>query len=57
MSWYLWHGEQLIIKIRVQPKASRDEIVGPYGEEGDTQKYAFVRPLLMARQTPICSSF
>ncbi len=32
MSWYQWQGEQLIITLRVQPRASRDEIVGPYGD-------------------------
>ena len=33
MSWYQWQGEQLILNLRIQPKASRDEIVGPYGED------------------------
>lgn len=32
MSWYRWQGEQLIITLRVQPRASRDEIIGPYVE-------------------------
>lgn len=27
--WYQWQGETLILHVRVQPKASRDEIVGP----------------------------
>lgn len=30
--WYQWQGEQLILNIRVQPRASQDEIVGPHGE-------------------------
>ena len=30
-SWYQWDEEDLLLNIRVQPKASRDEIVGPYG--------------------------
>ena len=29
--WYQWDGDNLLISVRVQPKASRDEIVGPYG--------------------------
>lgn len=44
MSWYLWQGEQLIINLKVQPKASRDEIVGPYGKEGDTLKVRICAP-------------
>jgi len=32
MSWYKWQGKQLIITLRIQPRASRDEIIGPYGE-------------------------
>jgi len=31
--WYQWQGEKLLLNIRVQPRASRDEIVGPHGEE------------------------
>jgi len=27
--WYRWQGDTLILSVRVQPKASRDEIVGP----------------------------
>ena len=37
MSWYQWRGEQLIITLRVQPRASRDEIVGPYGEGEESE--------------------
>lgn len=33
MGWYRWQGQSLILSIRVQPRASRDEIVGPHGEE------------------------
>jgi len=32
LSWYQWQEEQLILNLRIQSKASRDEIVGPYGE-------------------------
>lgn len=28
--WYQWQEENLLLTIRVQPRASRDEIVGPY---------------------------
>ncbi|MCW8825922.1 MAG: DUF167 family protein [Gammaproteobacteria bacterium] len=35
MSWYRWQGEQLLLNLRIQPKSSRDEIVGPYGEGDD----------------------
>lgn len=31
--WYQWQGEQLILNIRVQPRASTDEIVGPHGAD------------------------
>ncbi|MFQ5644040.1 MAG: DUF167 family protein [Thiogranum sp.] len=31
-SWYCWQGELLILDIRVQPGASRDEITGPVGD-------------------------
>jgi len=30
--WYRWKNEALILDIRVQPRASRDEIAGPRGE-------------------------
>ena len=30
--WYQWQGDDLILSVRVQPRASRDEIVGPHGE-------------------------
>jgi len=31
--WYRWDGNDLILEVRVQPRASRDEIVGPHGEQ------------------------
>lgn len=31
MPWFRWQGETLIIDLRVQPRASRDEIAGPQG--------------------------
>jgi uncharacterized protein (TIGR00251 family) len=30
-SWYHWKSDALILDIRVQPRASRDEIAGPLG--------------------------
>lgn len=33
MGYYRWDGEALTLEIRVQPRASRDEIVGPHGEQ------------------------
>lgn len=30
--WYQWEGETLLLRLRVQPRASRDELVGPHGE-------------------------
>jgi len=29
--FYRWEGDALVLNIRVQPRASRDEIVGPLG--------------------------
>jgi uncharacterized protein (TIGR00251 family) len=31
-NWYRWQGEDLLLVLRVQPRASRDEIVGPHGD-------------------------
>jgi uncharacterized protein (TIGR00251 family) len=30
--WYSWQGDALLLKVRVQPRASRDEIAGPQGQ-------------------------
>jgi uncharacterized protein (TIGR00251 family) len=32
MSWYRWEGDELILHLRVQPKASKDAFSGPYGD-------------------------
>lgn len=29
--WYQWQGRDLLLDIHLQPRASRDEIVGPHG--------------------------
>jgi uncharacterized protein (TIGR00251 family) len=31
--WYRWEDDTLILSIRLQPRASCDEIVGPHGAE------------------------
>lgn len=31
-AWYRWQGDELFLTLRIQPRASRDEIVGPYGD-------------------------
>ncbi len=33
MSWYRWEDDELVLRLRVQPKASKDAFVGPYGED------------------------
>ncbi len=30
--WYRWEGNTLLLSIRVQPRASRSEVVGPLGK-------------------------
>ncbi|MEW8508306.1 MAG: DUF167 family protein [Candidatus Thiodiazotropha sp.] len=42
MSWYRWDKDDLIINLRIQPKASRDAFIGPYGE--DEYKIAITAP-------------
>ena len=32
MSWYEWRGGDLILNLKIQPKASRDKWAGPLGE-------------------------
>jgi len=32
-SWYQWQDDRLLLSIRLQPRASCDEIVGPHGTE------------------------
>lgn len=29
--WFEWKGEELWLSLRIQPRASRDEITGPHG--------------------------
>jgi uncharacterized protein (TIGR00251 family) len=42
MSWFRWEGYDLILRLRIQPKASRDAFVAPYGE--DQYKVAICSP-------------
>jgi uncharacterized protein (TIGR00251 family) len=28
--WYHWEGEELLLRLRVQPRASRDEFIAPH---------------------------
>lgn len=30
--FYRWQGDDLILTLRVQPRASRNEVIGPHGE-------------------------
>ncbi len=32
MTWYRWEGSDLFLSIRLQPRASRNEVVGPQGD-------------------------
>lgn len=40
-NWYRWQGDDLLLTLRIQPRASRDEIVGPHG---DTLKVRITAP-------------
>lgn len=31
VAWYRWEGDALILDLQIQPRASRDEVVGPHG--------------------------
>jgi uncharacterized protein (TIGR00251 family) len=42
VSWYQWDDNDLLLRLRVQPKASRDAFIGPYGE--DEYKVAITAP-------------
>ncbi|MCU7844133.1 MAG: DUF167 family protein [Candidatus Thiodiazotropha sp. (ex Monitilora ramsayi)] len=32
MTWHRWDGDDLILHLRIQPKASKDALCGPYGD-------------------------
>ena len=44
--WYRWEGDLLILSVRVQPKASSDEIVGPAADAlgGESLKVRITAP-------------
>ena len=31
-SWYRWEGKDLLLNLRVQPRAGKDEFAGPHGD-------------------------
>jgi uncharacterized protein (TIGR00251 family) len=31
LDWYRWDGDDLLLELRVQPRAARDELIGPLG--------------------------
>jgi len=33
MSWYRWDGDDLVLRLRVQPRASRDEFAEALGDQ------------------------
>ena len=44
--WYRWEGDDLILSIHTQPRASKDELVGPHG---DSLKVRITAPPLEGR--------
>jgi uncharacterized protein (TIGR00251 family) len=32
MTWYAWRGDDLVLELRVTPRAKRDEFAGAHGE-------------------------
>jgi uncharacterized protein (TIGR00251 family) len=30
--WYRWDGTALVLRLRIQPRASQDEFAGPHGD-------------------------
>ncbi|MDT8383571.1 MAG: DUF167 family protein [Gammaproteobacteria bacterium] len=45
-AWYRWEGDTLTLSVRVQPKASSDEIVGPCADPlgGESLKVRITAP-------------
>ena len=31
-NWFRWESDDLLLSLRVQPRASQDEFVGPHGD-------------------------
>ncbi|MBT2988284.1 MAG: YggU family protein [Candidatus Thiodiazotropha sp. (ex Ctena orbiculata)] len=42
MKWYHWDRDDLILNLHIQPRASRDAFLGPYGE--NAYKVAITAP-------------
>lgn len=44
--WYRWQGDTLVLSVRVQPKASKNEIIGPCddGQGGQSLKIRITAP-------------
>ncbi len=55
MSWYHWDGPDLMLCLRIQPKASRDAFIGPYGE--DQYKVAITAPPVNGKANTYLISF
>ena len=32
MNWYYWDHEALVLNVYVQPRSSKDQVVGPHGD-------------------------
>ena len=32
MAWFRWEGDDLLLSLRLQPRASKDEFIGPHGD-------------------------
>lgn len=32
IDWYRWDGTALVLRLRIQPRAAKDELVGPFGD-------------------------
>ncbi|MDH4273754.1 MAG: DUF167 family protein [Gammaproteobacteria bacterium] len=32
MTWYRWQGDTLVLEIHLQPRATKNEVVGPHGQ-------------------------
>jgi uncharacterized protein (TIGR00251 family) len=46
MGWYHWEGDDLLLNLLVQPRACRDELVGP---QGDALKVRITAPPVEGR--------
>lgn len=52
--WYRWEGDDLLLRVRAQPRASRDELVGP---EGGHLKVRITAPPLEGKANEHLSRF